>query len=294
MALTGMTGFGRAEGAQGLWSWVAEARSVNGRTLEVRARMPAGFDALERTARELAQARFARGQVNVSLQARRTEAAARVQIDTEALERILALGEPFVASGRAAPPRFDGLLALRGVMQAVEAEDAPEVRPELEASMAATLTQAFDALAQARAGEGAALAPVLAGAVARIAALATQARAEADEQAPALQARYGARLQELLADTAAPTERIVQEAAALALKADVREELDRLDAHVAQGRALLADAAPAGRRLDFLSQEFMREANTLCSKSASIALTRTGLDLKAAIEQLREQVQNVE
>ena len=293
MGLTGMTGFGRAEGAQGLWSWAAEARSVNGRTLEVRYKGPPGFDALERTARELAQARFARGSVIVSLQARRAEAAGRVRVDPEAVERLLELARPYVESGRAAPPRFDGLLSVRGVIDAAEPADSPETRAETEAAMAATLAQALDGLLTARAGEGAALLPVLSGAVDRIAALTADAGVHAAAQGLALKARYAARLSELIGE-AAPPERVVQEAAVLAQKADVREELDRLAAHVAAAHALLADAAPAGRRLDFLTQEFMREANTLCAKSASIALTGVGLDLKAVIEQLREQVQNVE
>ena len=293
MALGGMTGFGRAEGAQGLWSWAVEARSVNGRTLEVRFRGPPGFDGLERTARELAQARFARGQVGVSVQARRAEAPGRVQVDREAIERLLELARPYVESGAVAPPRFDGLLAVRGVVQAVEPEDAAESRAEVETALAATLAQALDALAAARGEEGAALRPVLAGAVDRIAALTAGAGVHAAAQGPALRDRYAARLAELIGE-AAPPERVVQEAAALALKADVREELDRLAAHVASARALLAGEGAAGRRLDFLSQEFMREANTLCAKSASTALTGVGLELKAAIEQLREQVQNVE
>lgn len=293
MALSGMTGFGRAEGAQGLWSWAAEARSVNGRNLEVRFRGPAGFEALERGVREAAQARFGRGNLQVSLQARRAETAGRIRVDTAELDRLLALARPYVESGRAAPPRFDGLLALRGVLEPAEEGDAPETRADVEAAMAADLLRALDALARARTGEGDALRPVLAGFVDHIAALAGSARAQAAEQGPAVKARFAQRLAELLGESVSE-ERLVQEAAVLAVRADVREELDRLDAHVAAARALLAGEAAAGRRLDFLTQEFMREANTLCAKSASTALTATGLELKAVIEQLREQVQNVE
>ncbi len=293
MALSGMTGFGRAEGAQGLWSWAAEARSVNGRNLEVRFRGPSGFESLERGVREAAQARFGRGNLQVSLQARRAEAGGRIRVDTAELDRLLELARPYVESGRVAPPRFDGLLSLRGVLESAEEGDAPETRAAVEAAMAASLVEALDALARTRAAEGAALRPVLTGFVERIAALTQAARGQAAEQGPALKARFAARLSELLGE-AASEERLVQEAAVLAVRADVREELDRLDAHVAAAGVLLAGEAAAGRRLDFLTQEFMREANTLCAKSASVVLTATGLELKAVIEQLREQVQNVE
>ena len=161
--------------------------------------------------------------------------------------------------------------------------------------MAASIAEALEGLKRARDEEGAALLAVLAGLVERIEALRADAEALAAAQGPALKERYRVRIAELAGEGAANLEdRIVQEAAMLAMKADVREELDRLSAHVAGARTLLADGGPAGRRLDFLAQEFMREANTLCSKSASSALTGTGLDLKAAIEQFREQIQNVE
>jgi uncharacterized protein (TIGR00255 family) len=289
-----MTGFARREGALGPWSWAVEARSVNGRNLEARYRGPPGFEGLERAVREAAQARFQRGQVNVALQARRAEAAGRVQVNLEELNRLLALSETYVAGGKVAPPRFDGLLAVRGVVEAAEEGD-DEGRAEVEAAMAASITDALEGLRAARLEEGAALAPVLGGLVDRIEALTMEAEGFAVAQGPALKERYARRMAELIGEGAAALEeRIVQEAAMLAGRADVREELDRLAAHVASARALLAEEAAVGRRLDFLSQEFMREANTLCSKSASSALTAVGLELKAAIEQFREQIQNVE
>jgi uncharacterized protein (TIGR00255 family) len=289
-----MTGFARREGALGPWSWAVEARSVNGRNLEARYRGPPGFEGLERAVREAAQARFQRGQVNVALQARRAEAAGRVQVNLEELNRLLALSETYVAGGKVAPPRFDGLLAVRGVVEAAD-EGEDEARAEVEAAMAASITDALEGLRAARLEEGAALAPVLGGLMDRIEALTMEAEGFAVAQGPALKERYARRMAELIGEGAAALEeRIVQEAAMLAGRADVREELDRLAAHVASARALLAEEAAVGRRLDFLSQEFMREANTLCSKSASSALTAVGLELKAAIEQFREQIQNVE
>ncbi|ACG77973.1 conserved hypothetical protein [Phenylobacterium zucineum HLK1] len=293
MAISGMTGFGRAEGALGAWSWAAEARSVNGRNLEVRFRGPPGFEGLERAAREGAQGRFQRGQVTVGLQARRAEGAGSARINLEQLERYLAAVEPYVEDGRAKKPRIDGLLALRGVVEAEDAALDPEALAELEAAMAASIAAALDGLLAARREEGGALLGLLTGFLERIAALTAQARETAAGQPAAIKERFEARLKEL-AGAAATEERIVQEAAAMAVKADVREELDRLSGHVDAARALLAADGGVGRRLDFLTQEFMREANTLCSKSALSALTAVGLELKATIEQFREQVQNVE
>ncbi len=293
MAVSGMTGFGRAEGASGEWSWAVEARSVNGRNLEVRFRGPPGFEGLERTAREGAQSRFQRGQLTIGVQARRTESAAAVRVNVEQLERYLAAGAPYVATGMAAAPRLDGLLALRGVIEVADALQDPEAQAELESAMAASIVAALDGLLAARREEGAALSGVLAGLVDRIEQLVAQARKLASGQPAAIKERFERRMVELAGD-AVNEERIVQEAAALAVKADVREELDRLAGHIDGARGLLAGEGAVGRRLDFLTQEFMREANTLCSKSALSALTAVGLDLKAVIEQFREQVQNVE
>ena len=293
MTISGMTGFGRAEGAHQGWTWAVEARSVNGRNLEVRFRGPPGFESLERAARDLAQARFQRGQLTVGVQAKRSEGANAVRLNLEQLERYLALGEPYLASGRATPPTLDGLLALKGVIESEDAVEDPDSRAALEAAMAASIAGALEALLAARREEGAALLGVLSGFLDRIAELVAQAEALAAEQPAAIKERFARRMSELIGE-AAPEERIVQEAAAMATKADVREELDRLAGHVTAGRQLLAGEGGVGRRLDFLTQEFMREANTLCSKSASSALTSVGLDLKAVIDQFREQVQNVE
>ena len=293
MPISGMTGFGRAEGALGAWSWAVEARSVNGRNLETRFKGPAGFDGLERATRDGAQARFQRGNLSIGVQAKRSEGAGGVRINLEQVERYLTLGAPFVADGRVTAPRLDGLLALRGVIEVDDAGINPEVQAEIEAAMIVTIGQALDALGAARSQEGGALLPILSGQVDRIGDLSGQAASIAAGQPAAIKARFEVRLKEL-AGEAASEDRIVLEAAAMAVKADVREELDRLSGHVDAARALLATDTAVGRRLDFLTQEFMREANTLCSKSQTGALTTVGLDLKATIEQFREQVQNVE
>lgn len=288
-----MTGFGRADGAVDGWSWSVEARSVNGRNLEVRFRGPPGFDNLERLAKAAAQGRLSRGQVTVGIQAKRAEAgAAGLIINEDVLSRYLALANRLAEDG-ATPPSADGLLGLRGVLEAPEEEDDAEAKAAVEAAMAASVEAALDALKLSREREGAQLTPVINDFIGRIEALVAAAEGEAAAQVEHIRERFTRRMQDLAPDAPGLEERVYLEAAALATKADVREELDRLTAHVASARTLMQQP-PAGRKLDFLMQEFMREANTLCSKSATTALTGIGLELKAVIEQLREQVQNVE
>jgi uncharacterized protein (TIGR00255 family) len=294
VSLSGMTGFARAEGRAGAWTWIVEARSVNGRGLETRFRGPPNFEGLERTAREAAQGLFSRGQLTVAVQARQSGGASAVRLNREQLERYLEFCRPFVEANRAVAPALDGLLGLPGVIEAGAEDEDPDARAALEAAITETIAAALADLKAARLAEGTALAHVLAGLVDRIATLTAEAEAQAREQPALLKGRFARRIADLVDVPGSLDERVVQEAAILAGRADVREELDRLVAHVASARDLLAGAAAVGRRLDFLSQEFMREANTLCSKSATTALTAVGLELKAVIDQPREQVQNVE
>lgn len=291
--LSGMTGFGRADGALDGWSWSIEARAVNGRNLEVRFRGPPGFDNLERVAKSETQARLSRGQVMIGVQTKRSDATTGgLKINQAVLDHYLKLANALAEEG-ATPPSADGLLALRGVLDAPDDEDGSETRAAVEAAIAVTLGEALDALKISREREGAQLRPVIADFIDRIEGLVSRAEFEAAAQTTAIRDRFARRMTELVPDAPGLEDRIFLEAAALATKADVREELDRLTAHVTSARTLL-DQPPAGRKLDFLMQEFMREANTLCSKSATTPLTAIGLDLKAVIEQLREQVQNVE
>ena len=291
--ISGMTGFGRAEGAGHGWTWSVEARSVNGRNLEVRFRGPNGFDALDRAAKTAGQARFARGQITLGVHAKRVEGGeAAVTINAAVLARYLTLANELAEDG-ATPPSADGLLALRGVIETPEDVENPEARAALEIAMARTVEEALDALKGSRHAEGAQLAPLLLDFITRIETLVAAAEGEAQAQVEAIRGRFSRRMAELAPDAPGLEDRIFLEAAALAAKADVREELDRLTAHVGAARQLMA-SPPAGRKLDFLIQEFMREANTLCSKSATTALTGIGLELKAVIEQLRERGQNVE
>lgn len=291
--ISGMTGFGRADGALDGWTWTVEARSVNGRSLEVRYRGPGGFDNLERLTKAAAQGRLNRGQVTLGVQAKRAEGSEPApRVNEAVLANYLKLANQLAEEG-AVPPSADGLLALRGVIEVAEEVEGPEAHAAVEAAIAVTIEQALDALKLSRQREGEQLTPVIRDFVGTIEALVARAELEASSQTEAIRERFTRRISELAPDAPGLEERIFLEAAALATKADVREELDRLTAHVDSARTLLQQP-PAGRKLDFLMQEFMREANTLCSKSATTPLTGIGLELKAVIEQLREQVQNVE
>ena len=294
-SLVSMTGFAESTGShEGLrWRW--EAKSVNGRSLDIRLRTPPGFDSLELPARMLATERFRRGSLQVSLTVEQQEAARGLKVDPAALASAIKLAREVAAETGLAPARIDGLLALRGVI--VQEETAvldPVQRAQRDAAILKSLADALDALVKARGVEGAKLAALLSGQINDVERLTAEAASLAAAQPEALRKKLAAQIADMLQGGSLPEERLTQEAALLATRADVREELDRLRAHVQDARALLAGGEAAGRKLDFLAQEFNREANTLCSKSSDIALTRTGLALKAVIDQLREQSQNVE
>jgi uncharacterized protein (TIGR00255 family) len=290
-----MTGFARAEGSHGDISFAWELKSVNGKGLELRFRLPAGYDALEASLRAALAQRFKRGNVSASLNLARNSATAPLRVNREALAEIVTAMKEIGAAVPAAPPRLDGLLALRGVLENAEAEEDEPVREARNAAVLAVWDEALAALAIMRESEGARLGTILGERLAEMTELVEAAEKTAAAQPEAIKARLRATVEALLdASPALPEERLAQEAALLLSRADVREELDRLHAHVAAARALLAEANNIGRRLDFLCQELNREANTLCSKSTDLELTRIGLALKAAIEQFREQVQNIE
>jgi uncharacterized protein (TIGR00255 family) len=292
--LASMTGFARTEGTIAGLSWVWELRSVNGRGLELRFRLPNGWDALEQTFREAAGKVLKRGNVNASLNVKR-DTESRLSIDPAALEQVLSLAMDLHTRIPGSPvPRAEALLSLPGVMRQAAADPAEE-RATAMADIRDGFTAALAGLITSRQGEGARLGVILRGQLEEITTLVARSAVEAADQPAAQRARVMETLHALLRETPGlPEERIAQEVALLAARSDVREELDRLNSHIQAAHALLAEAANVGRRFDFLVQEFNREANTLCSKSASVALTATGLQLKATIEQLREQVQNVE
>ncbi len=286
-----MTGFARAEGGIGDRAWVFEARSVNGRGLDIKYRYPPGFEVVERLGRELAKSRLVRGQVNITLSLASGAAATGLRINTDVLRFYVDAARPLVDEGSAVTPSADGLLALKGVVEA--GDDRAELSAAEEEALTLDLTRVLDRLCDARRQEGQALAAILGGHVDAMADGVERARALAAQQVEVVRERFVRRVEELKSDTDFH-ERVLQEAALLAAKADVREELDRLTSHIDQARSLMSHEPAPGRKLDFLAQEFMREANTLCSKSAFIELTQAGLELKAVIDQFREQTQNVE
>lgn len=299
LLIASMTGYARAQGSDDWRRWVWEARSVNGRNLEIRCRVPQGFDRLENPARNAVGARLKRGNVSLTLTLTSERQGKPLRVNRVLLAELAALVEEVRKSTGAAPPTADGLLRVRGVIEEEdEGAETDEAMVALERALSATLDEVLKALVAARAAEGRALAGVIDGHIVEIEGLCQRAAERASAQVGTLRARFDGQLAELL-ERAPPLseERFAQEVALLVGKADVREELDRLAAHLGQARTLLAGARPdnpVGRKFDFLCQEFNREANTLCSKSADIELTRIGIDLKGAIERMREQVQNVE
>ena len=297
MGVSSMTGFARGADGDAAWRWTWEARSVNGRGLDLRVRVPTGLDRIEFAARNAAGGRFQRGSLSLTLTVEAVGGPGEMRVDRARLAAYAALAAELQAAHGFAPARADGLLALRGVVDASDRGLEAFLDPAAgyEPRVLATLEQTLDGLRRARAAEGERLAIVLSDLLDMVASLTAAARGRAAIQPAALRARLDSQLTDLAASVPAlSAERLAQEVALLATKADVAEELARLDAHVAQARGLLAEGVPAGRKLEFLAQEFNREANTLCSKSADLELTRIGLDLKTQIDRLREQAANVE
>ncbi len=291
MSIASMTGFARETGTTGPAHWAWELKSVNGRGLEVRVRVPAGLDAVGEEARALVQKRLGRGTCHLTLTLSRTEAAPRVRINevllaslAEAVTRVpMPLGITL--------PSVDGLLNLRGV---VEVEEETGDDEALRRDLAAAALRLAESLVEVRRAEGRALAEIVGGQLAAMADLVEAAEACPARQPEAVKARLAAQVASLMEVASFDPARLHQEAVLLAARADVREEIDRLRAHLAAARDLLATGGAVGRRLDFLAQELGREANTLCAKANDVSLSRIGLDLKAVVEQFREQVQNVE
>ena len=295
MPVASMTGFARGTGQDGSVAWAWEAKSVNGRGLDIRCRLPAGMDAVEPEIRRIAGELFARGSLSVSLQIDGRQGQTRLSVNRVALDQILDVCRELRQEVDAAPPSLEALLAIRGVVEVADEEEAPEARSQRDALIVGDLRETMDALLASRRDEGARIAAVLADQLDEIAGLAEQAAENAALQPEALRARLTERVGALIdATPALPEERLAQEVALLLVKSDGREEVDRLRAHVAAARELIEAGGAVGRRLDFLCQEFNREANTLCSKATDVELTRIGLDLKVVIDQLREQVQNLE
>ena len=296
MTLASMTGFARSSGVDAPYRWAWEVKTVNAKGLDLRLRLPSGFDAIEASARAKLGAALARGTCYATLAIQRDAAPAAVRINRAVLAALVAALQdvPFDPH-KIRPASLDGLLAVRGVVEVFEAGEDEAALAAAQAAALGGLDTAIAALVAMRRGEGAALQAVLGERLAQIARLTAAADHAPARGADAIRARLHHTIA-LLTGGASPLDpqRLHQEAVLLAAKADIREEIDRLHAHTKATRALLAEGGAVGRRLDFLAQEFSREANTLCAKSNDAGLTAIGLDLKTQVEQLREQVQNVE
>ncbi|BCP52931.1 hypothetical protein K32_15480 [Kaistia sp. 32K] len=290
-----MTGFARAAGAGRGYRWTWELRSVNGKGLDIRLRLPPGFDHLDQPVRERVGKAAQRGSLQIGLSLQRETSASALRVNEALLEQVLDLVRRVGAQVDAAPPTLDGLLSIRGVLETVEAEDDPDAAAALTADLLADLDTALAELVTVRDREGAAIGAILSARMDEIERLKNAAETAPARTTEAIKKRLAEQVAALLeASNSLDPDRLHQEAVLLATKADIREELDRLTAHVAAARALLAEGGAVGRKLDFLAQEFNRETNTLCAKANDRSLTAIGLDLKAAVDQLREQVQNLE
>jgi uncharacterized protein (TIGR00255 family) len=295
MALSSMTGFARADGVSGNYVWHWEIKSVNAKGLELRLRVPPGWDAVEPTLRVRASEALGRGTIHASLTVQRASVTPVVRVNEPVLAAVLSTVEEVGKRIKAAPPAVDGILGLKGVIEIIDEDEREEDRRAGEAAVTAGFSDALASLGEMRKREGEALGRVLRARLDEISGLAALAEAAPGRKAEAIKARLAEQIATLLDTTTRfDPDRLHQEAILIASKADIREELDRLIAHVAQARRLLDAGGPVGRKLDFLSQELNRESNTLCAKSNDVELTNIGLELKTVVEQFREQVQNLE
>ena len=295
MALSSMTGFARGHGGAGNYTWAWELKSVNSKGLDLKLRLPPGWEAVEPGVRARASEVLSRGSVFANLTVSREGIAPVARINEPALNAVLAALKGLEGKVAGAAPSLDGILALKGVMEVSEAEESESERGAAEAAVIAGFGQVLKGLAEMRRTEGQALGKILSARLSEIGALAARAEATPGRKPEAIKARLAEQVATLLeASQRFDADRLHQEAIMLATKIDIREEIDRLAAHVAQAKKLLADGGPIGRKLDFLSQELNRESNTLCSKANDLELTNIGLELKAVVEQFREQVQNLE
>ena len=295
MPLASMTGFARSQGSAGSYHWAWELKSVNGKGLDLRLRLPQGWDAIEVPARTSAARQLARGNVSATLNVERNGALPAVRVNEEVLAALLETIRKIAKRVDASPPSLDGILGLKGVMEITETEENAGDRREAEGAVAKGFEAALSELVSARRNEGAALSRVLEARLVEIARLTAAAEASPARAPEAIRARLAEQVKSIIGTgEKLDSDRLYQEAILLAAKADVREEIDRLKAHVEAAQKLLSEGGPVGRKLDFLAQELNRESNTLCAKSNDVSLTAIGLDLKAAVDQFREQVQNIE
>ena len=295
MALSSMTGFARGHGVSGGYAWAWEIKSVNAKGLDLRLRLPLGWDAVEPPVRSKIGELLARGTIYANLNIERQGKSPFVRVNDNVLDAVLDAVKSVASRVDAERPRLDGILAIKGVIEVVDAEEAEDERSAAEAAVVAGFAGVVASLVENRRHEGFALGRILAGRLGEIATLIGRAEAAAARRPDAVKKRIADQVAALLeASDRFDADRLHQEAVLIAAKADVREELDRLAAHVEQAQGMVAQGGAVGRRLDFLSQEFNRESNTLCAKANDLELTNIGLELKGVVEQFREQVQNLE
>jgi uncharacterized protein (TIGR00255 family) len=295
MALSSMTGFARGNGVNAAYGWSWELKSVNSRGLDLRLRLPAGWDEVEGPVRTSCGQVLVRGTVYGTLTVERQGITPVVRVNEAVLSAVLATLEDLDGRVKAAEPRLDGILSLKGVIEIIDEDEREEDRRAAEAAVIAGFQHTLAELAAMRRQEGEILGQVLIERLEEIAALAKRAEHVPGRRPEAIKARIIEQVTMLLeASNRLDPDRLHQEAILIASKADIREELDRLGSHVAQARRLIGQGGAIGRRLDFLAQELNRETNTMCSKSNDVELTNIGLELKSVVEQFREQVQNLE
>jgi len=295
MALSSMTGFARGQGLAGAYAWSWEIKSVNAKGLDLRFRLPQGWDAIEVPSRTRATEKLSRGTVYANLTVERKDVQPTVKVNEPVLAAVLSTLKGLSGKVDAAPPSLDGILSLKGVIEVTEEDEGEEEHRAGENAIIAGFEQALAALIAMRRAEGTTIGRLLSARLDEIAALAARAEKAPGRKPDAIKARLAEQVTTLLASSERfDSDRLHQEAILLATKADIREELDRLASHVAQAKKLLGDGGPIGRKLDFLAQELHRESNTLTAKANDVELTNIGLELKSVVEQFREQVQNLE
>ena len=295
MALSSMTGFARSHGVSGPYAWAWEVKSVNAKGLEFRLRLPPGWDAVETPVRAKAAELLSRGTVQGTLTVTREGVVPVVRVNEAVLSAVIETMRDLAERIEASPPTLDGILAMKGVVEVTEQEDREDERLAAESAVVAGYGRTLEALAQMRRHEGVALGTLLNIRLDEIVTLTARAEAAPGRRPEAIKARLAEQIAAILGSSDRfDADRLHQEALLMASKADIREELDRLVAHVAQARSLLKQGGAVGRRLDFLAQELHRESNTLCAKANDLELTNIGLGLKSVVEQFREQVQNLE
>ena len=295
MTMKSMTGFSRSDGAAGMVSWHWEVRSVNGRGLDIRTRVPPGFEVLEAPLRDAVNKRLSRGSVNITLAVKRTQGEPELRLNEKVLDQVLAAIEQLKTRIAIGPPAAEALLNVKGLIELVEPEESEGEARERTERMLASLDEALDGLVRSRAEEGARLQSILSEQIASIAALVAMIESMPARAPEAIRQRLKQQVDRLLeTGNSFDENRLHQEAVLLAARADIEEELKRLTAHIAAAKDLVKSSEPVGRKFDFLAQEFNREANTLCSKASDTDITRAGLELKVVIDQMREQVQNIE